>query len=99
MLCYSELKHSDWLLQLTLVFLANQCFKNWANPASSPFIFDLFKQTIQFLQQIYVKKCPFSIRCWDLNPRPPERESLPITTRPKAPADCRKSVLHYNVFE
>ena len=26
-------------------------------PASSPFIFGLFKQTLQFLQQIIVKKC------------------------------------------
>ena len=46
------------------------------------FIFGLFKQTIQFLQQIYVKKCPSSIWCRDLNPQPLERESLPITTRP-----------------
>jgi len=48
------------------------------------FVFlDLFKQTSsQFLQQIYVKKCPFSIQCQDLNPWPSECESLPITTRP-----------------
>ena len=44
-----------------------------------------FKQTTQFLQQIYVKKCPSSIRCRDSNPRPSERESLPITTRPGLP--------------
>ena len=30
-------------------------FKKWANPASFSFIFGLFKQTIQFLQQINVK--------------------------------------------
>ena len=29
-----------------------------------------------------MKKCPSSIKCWDSNPRPLERESLPITTRP-----------------
>ena len=29
-----------------------------------------------------VKKCPSSLRCWDLNPQPLERESLPITTIP-----------------
>ena len=44
-----------------------------------------FKQTIQFLQQIYVKKCPSSIRCRDSNPRPLECESPPITTRPGLP--------------
>ena len=33
----------------------------------------------KFLQQIYVKKCPSSIWCWDSNPRPLERESPPIT--------------------
>ena len=30
-------------------------FFKWADPASFPFIFGLFKQTIQFLQQINVK--------------------------------------------
>ena len=39
----------------------------------------------KFLQQIYVKKCPSSIRCLDLNPRPSERESPSITTRPGFP--------------
>ena len=39
----------------------------------------------KFLQQIYVKKCPSSIRCRDSNPRPLERESPPITTRPGLP--------------
>ena len=44
-----------------------------------------FKQTsLQFLQQI-CEKGPSSIRCRDLNPRPSERESLPITTRPGLP--------------
>ena len=50
------------------------------------FIFGLFKQTsLQFLQQIYVKKCPSSIRCWDSNPWPLECEFPPITTRPGLP--------------
>ena len=63
--------------------------KNGPTPASFSFIFGLFKQTIQFLQQIYVKKCPSSIWCRDSNPRPLERESLPIATRPGLPP------LHY----
>ena len=32
-----------------------------------------------------LKKCPSSKRCRDSNPRPLERESLPITTRPGLP--------------
>ena len=32
-------------------------FKNGPTPTSFSFIFGLFKQTIQFLQQIKVKKC------------------------------------------
>ena len=32
-----------------------------------------------------MKKCPSSIRCRDSNPRPLERESIPITTRPGLP--------------
>ena len=40
--------------------------KNGPTPASFSFIFGLFKQTsLQFLQQIYVEKCPSSIRCRD----------------------------------
>ena len=31
------------------------------------------------------EKCPSSIQCRDSNPRPPEREPLPITTRPGLP--------------
>ena len=44
------------------------CFLNVETPASFSFLFGLFKQTIQFLQQINVKKCPSRILCEDLNP-------------------------------
>ena len=58
-------------------------FLNGPNPASLSFIFGLFKQTsLQFIQQIYMKKCPSSIHCWESNPQPSEKESLSITTRP-----------------
>ena len=61
-------------------------FKKWANPGLFFHLFSVFSNKhYKFLQQIYVKKCPSSIRCWDLNPRPFERESLPITTRPGLP--------------
>ena len=44
--------------------------------------FRLFQHTLQILQQIYVKKCPSSIRCWDSNRRPLGHD---ITTRPELP--------------
>ena len=44
--------------------------------------FCLFKKILQFLQQINVKKCPSSKRCWDSKSRPLEHESPRITTRP-----------------
>ena len=34
---------------------------------------------------MYVKKCPSSIWCWDLNPQPLEHESPPMSTRPGFP--------------
>ena len=43
------------------------------------FIFSLFKQTLQFLKQINVKKCPSIIRRQDSNPHL-EHESSPLTT-------------------
>ena len=64
---------SAWLL----VF-----FQKWANPGLFFVYFWSFQTTsLQFLQQIYVKKCPSSIQCRDSNPWPSLRESLPITTR------------------
>ena len=44
--------------------------------------FYIFKQTLQFLQQINVKNVH---PVHDLNPRPLEHESPPITTRPWLP--------------
>ena len=58
------------------------CLKKWANPGLFFIYFRLFKHTLQFLQQINVKKCPSSIRYWDSNPWPFGHESPPITTRP-----------------
>ena len=47
--------------------------KNGPNRPLLLFIFGLFKQTsLQFLQEIYLKKCPSRIWCWDLNPQPLE---------------------------
>ena len=60
-------------------------FKKWAIPGLFFLYLCLFKQTLQFLQQINVKKCPSSIQCWDLNQQTLEHESPPITTRPGPP--------------
>ena len=59
-------------------------FFNEPSPASFCFL-RLFKQALQFLQQINVKKCQSSIGCWDSNPQPLEHDSSPITTRPGLP--------------
>ena len=68
----------------------NQCIdvlkwflKNGQTPALFSFIFSLFKQTIQFLQQINVKNV-MSIQYTvpGFEPATFRRESPPITTRP-----------------
>ena len=66
------------LLILPLISL----FLNGRSPDSFRFIFGLFKQTIQFLQQIKGKKCPSIIQHWDLNPQSLEHKSSPVTARP-----------------
>ena len=60
-------------------------FFNGPTPASFLFIFGIFKQTIQFFttNQCEKMKCPSMHR--DLNPRPLEYESSPITTRTGLP--------------
>ena len=56
-----------------LKFGSNVLLKNGPTSASFSFMFGLFKQTIQFLEQINVKM--------DLNPRLSKHELSPITTR------------------
>ena len=74
-----DLQHPIIMLSFRVGILG---FLNGPSPASFFVYFDLFKQTLQFLQQINVKKCPSSIRCRDSNPGPSEYESPTITTRP-----------------
>ena len=51
------------------IFAIYFILKNGPIPASFSFVLGLFKQTMQFLQQIIVKmSCPSNIWCWDLNP-------------------------------
>ena len=72
-----------WIQCLPILEYNFTCFfKKWANPASFLFIFGLFKQTLQFLQQIYVKNVHpvygARIRTYDLR----NVSLFPITTRP-----------------
>ena len=54
--------------------------------------FRLFKQPLQVLQQINVKKCPSSMWCQDSNPLPSEYKSPPITTSPGLPRHLREGI-------
>ena len=56
-------------------------FENWAMPGLFFIYFRLFKQTLQFLQQIYVK-IPSSNVVMELNPQPSDYEFPPLTTGP-----------------
>ena len=51
--------------------------------------FGLFRQILQFLWQIYVKKCPSNIQCQDSNQWPSKHESPPTTTRPGLPPNLK----------
>ena len=63
-------------------------FKKWANPGLFLVYFRSFQTNIiTIFRKNNCEKCPSSIRCLDSNPRPLEREPLPITTRPGLPPD------------
>ena len=64
-------------------------FLNGPSTASFSFV-SSFQTNITFLQQIYVKKFPSSIWCWDLNPQSSEHESSSIATRPELPPNFKK---------
>ena len=51
--------------------------KKYANSGLLFIYFRLFKQILQFLQQLKVKKCPSRIWCQDSNSKPLEYESSP----------------------
>ena len=85
--CYKHCKHlavvlvkRGHVLQLLKMqeLFQKECSFLWAFPG-------LFLFILRHLQQIHVKTFSFSIRCWDLNPQPSERESPLITTRPGLP--------------
>ena len=55
--------------------------KKWANPGLFFVSFRCFQTDNTIFTTNICEKCPSSKWCWDSNPRPSERESLPITTR------------------
>ena len=56
-------------------------FLNGPSPASF-YLFSSFQTKIRYnFTTNKCENCPSSIWCWDLNPRPMEHESTPITTR------------------
>ena len=59
-------------------------FKKWAIPGLCLIYFRSFQTNITIFTML-CEKCPTSITCRDSNPRPLERESLPVTTRPGLP--------------
>ena len=58
-------------------------------------LFSSFQTNITIFTTINVKKCPSSIRCWDLNPQPSEHESPPITTRQVLPPNRNEPLVRY----
>ena len=62
-----------------------QLLKNGPTPAPFPIVFVFQTHITNFTTNMYVKKCPSSIRCGDLNSWPLEHESSPITIRPGLP--------------
>ena len=73
-------RHRCSLLENT-TFKLNIFLKKIAIPGLFYVDFRLSKQTLQFLQQMNVKKYPSSIWCSYWNTRPSVLESPPITTR------------------
>ena len=65
-------------------------YKKWANPGLFFIYFWSFQtnNTIFYNKSMRKMSCPSSIRHWDSNPRPSERESPPITTRPGLPPNA-----------
>ena len=60
------------------------CFFKMGQPLDSFFVYFWSFQTniITIFTTNMCEKCPFSMRCWDLNLRPLQHEPPPITTRP-----------------
>ena len=75
--------------------LLQQFLKKWAIPGLFFVYFRLFQtnNTIFTTNECEKMSCPSSIRRQDSNPRPLERESPPITTRPGLPPMLQQFVI------
>ena len=84
-ICYFHLGHSEtWNVQLTNVNATSLQFFKWVIPGLFLVMFGLFQTSLNtILQLINVKKCPSSMQHCVSNPQPSERETPPITTRPR----------------
>ena len=77
---------------LSLFFFYQRYFFKWAIPGLFFIYFCLFKQTLQFLQQIYVEKC-YVHPVYGAGIRTYEHESPPITTRPGLPPTTTYAII------
>ena len=69
--------------------------KIWANPGLFFVYFRSFQTSITIFTLCVKMSNPSSIRCRDSNPRPLERETLPITTRPGLPPKVQSLLCHF----
>ena len=72
-------------------FICLEVYFKWANAGLFLIYFPLFKQTLQVLQQLYVKKCSSVL---GFEPTTFTHDSFPITTRPGLPSNLSWSVSH-----
>ena len=77
-----------YIYQFRFIFVyfkrSSECI--FREPSRTLFHFILYTQTnIAIFTTNKCEKCQSSIQCWDLNPRPSQHESPPITTRPGLP--------------
>ena len=90
-LCNFEMVSGQWSAESRYAIFVRILFfkKKWANPGLFFVYFRSFQTNNTIFTTIICEKCPSNIWCWDSNPRPLERESLPTTTRPGLPAFVR----------
>ena len=96
---YCKIGHLDKLFkwrQCLRVFTKPSClfFYEMGLPRPLFYLFSSFQTQITIFTTNKCEKCPSSIQCQDLNSRPLEHDSPPITTRPGLPPAllfiCRK---------
>ena len=103
LICSPSLSNLSLLLSHTFILsLSLSHFfssKKWAKPGLFFVYFWSFsnKQYNFYNKSMWKMSCPSSIRRWDSNQRPLERESHPITTRPGLRYTVRTLSLHHKI--